>query len=195
MLDIRLIRQDPEGVRARLARRGAPEVTDAAVARVLALDAERRTRVAEGDALKARRNAVSQEVAERKRRGEDAEELIGETRAVNDRIRELDARLRAVEAETDDLLLRTPNLPHDDVPEGGEDANQVLRGWGEPKTFPFTPRPHWELGAALGILDLPAGAKVAGSGFPAYRGAGARLQRALVAWMLDLHTREHGYLE
>jgi seryl-tRNA synthetase len=194
MLDVRRIRQEPEAVRAGLAVRGKAE-TDAALDRVLALDEERRALVGEGDGLKARRNAVSQEVGARKRAGEDAEDLVAEMREVNDRIREIDARLREVEGETDDLLMRIPNVPHPDVPEGGEECNRVVRSWGEPRTFDFQPRPHWEIATDLGILDLAAGAKVAGSGFPAYRGLGARLQRALVSWMLDLHTAEHGYTE
>ena len=195
MLDIRLIRQDPDGFRARLAARGKPAETDAAVERVLGLDAERRAAIAEGDTLKARRNAVSQEVGERKRRKEDADDLIAEMRQVNDRIKELDGRLRDVEGEIDDVLLRVPNLTDPSVPPGGEEANAVVRTWGEPRAFAFTPRPHWEIGAELGLFDLPAGAKVSGSGFPVYKGMGARLQRALINYFLDLHTREHGYTE
>jgi seryl-tRNA synthetase len=195
MLDIRRIRQETEEVRARLAVRGQVEETDAALDRVLALDEERRSLVQEGDQLKARRNAVSQEVGQRKRRGEEADDLIAEMRSVNDRIREIDERLREVEEETEELLLRIPNTPLPDVPPGGEESNRVVREWGERRTFGFPPRPHWEIAAGLGMLDLPAGAKVAGSGFPAYRGVGARLQRALVNFMLDLHTREHGYTE
>lgn len=195
MLDIRRIRQEPEAVRASLAVRGKGAETGADVDRVLALDAERRALVGEGDGLKGRRNAVSQEVGERKRRGEGADDLVAEMRAVNDRIREIDARLREVEAEIDDVLLRTPNLPHPSVPPGGEADNRTVRAWGEPRTFDYPLRPHWEIAADLGMLDLPAGAKVTGSGFPAYRGMGARLQRALINWMLDLHTREHGYTE
>jgi seryl-tRNA synthetase len=194
MLDVRQIRQDPDGVRARLAARGQAELTDAAVGAVLRLDEERRALVAEGDELKARRNTVSQEVGERKRRGDDADALIAEMRTVNERIREIDDRLREVEGETERILLSTPNLPDPSVPAGGEEANRVVRTWGEPRT-PESPRPHWELATELGMLDLPAGAKVAGSGFPVYRGMGARLQRALINFMLDVHTREHGYVE
>ncbi len=195
MLDIRRIRQEPDALRAQLAARARPEETDAAIERILALDAERRELIGEGDALKARRNAVSQEVGERKRRGEGAEELIAETRAVADRIREVDARLREIEGEIEQILLRIPNTPDPSVPAGGEESNRVVRTWGEIPSFDFTPRPHWEIGAELGILDLPTGARITGSGFPAYRGLGARLQRALISWMLDLHTREHGYTE
>jgi seryl-tRNA synthetase len=195
MLDVKAIRQDPDGVRARLAARGAQAQTDAAIGRVLALDAERRTLIAEGDALKARRNAVSQEVGERKRRKESADDLIAEMGQVAARIKEIDARLREVEGESDDILLRIPNLPDPSLPLGGEEANAVVRTWGEPRAFAFTPRPHWEIATELGILDLAAGAKVAGSGFPVYKGMGARLQRALINFFLDLHTREHGYTE
>ena len=195
MLDVKLIRQDPDGVRARLAARGAAADTDAAVDRVVALDSERRALVAEGDGLKARRNAVSQEVGERKRKKESADDLIAEMGQVNARIKEIDARLREVEGESDDLLLRIPNLTDPDLPLGGEEANAVVRSWGEPKTLDFEARPHWDIAAELGLLDLPAGAKVAGSGFPVYKGMGARLQRALINFFLDLHTREHGYTE
>jgi seryl-tRNA synthetase len=195
MLDLRTIRQEPDAVRAGLAVRGAAEETDAVVTRVVGLDEERRALIAEGDALKARRNAVSQEVGERKRRGESADEVIAEMKSVGERIREIDARLREIEGEIEDALLRTPNIPHREVQPGGEDANQVVREWGERREFRFAPRPHWEIGADLGLLDLPGGAKVAGSGFPVFRGVGARLERGLINWMLDLHTGEHGYTE
>jgi seryl-tRNA synthetase len=195
VLDLRWIREDPDAAKARLAIRGSADESSAAIDRVLALDGERRALIGEGDALKARRNAVSQEVGARKRRGEAADDVIVEMRAVGDRIGEVDARLREVEAEIDDLLLRTPNVPDASVPAGGEESNAVIREWGAPRDFDFAPRPHWEIAGELGLLDLAAGAKVTGSGFPAFRGAGARLQRALVNWMLDLHREEHGYTE
>ena len=195
MLDIKVIRQDPDAVRAGLAARGAAAETDAAVDRVLALDAERRALIGEGDTLKSRRNAVSQQVGERKRAKESADDLIAEMGEVNARIKEIDGRLREVEGEADDLLLRIPNLTDPSLPRGGEEANAVVRTWGEPRELGFAPRPHWEIGAELGLLDLPAGARVAGSGFPVYKGMGARLQRALINFFLDLHTREHGYTE
>lgn len=194
MLDLRQIRQDPDALRAALTRRGRDDANDV-VERILALDAERRALIAEGDELKARRNAVSAQVAEAKRARQDADALIAEMRGVGDRIREIDARLRDVEAQADDILLRIPNPTDASVPGGGEESNAVVRSWGEPRTLPFEPKPHWEIGANLGILDLPGGAKAAGSGFPAYRGLGARLQRALINFFLDLHTREHGYTE
>jgi seryl-tRNA synthetase len=195
MLDLRQIRYEADAVRERLAVRGARETTDRAVERVRELDEERRTLIGEGDALKARRNAVSQEVGQRKRAGESADELIAEMRGANDRIRAIDERLGAIEAEIEDTLLRTPNTPYAEVPAGGEECNQIVRSWGEPRDFDFEPKPHWELGAELGLLELAWGAKVAGSGFPALRGVGAKLERALINWMLDLHTTEHGYTE
>jgi seryl-tRNA synthetase len=195
MLDRRWIREDPAGVKSRLAIRGDASQTDAALDRFLALDAEWRALVGEGDGLKARRNQVSQEVGERKRRGEPADAVIAEMRTVADRIREVDTRLREIDGEIDDLLLRIPNAPDPEIPHGGEEGNALVRTWGEPWHPEFEARPHWDLGAVLGLLDLPTGAKVAGSGFPAFRGIGARLQRALVNWMLDLHREEHGYVE
>jgi seryl-tRNA synthetase len=195
MLDLQQIRHDPDGVRARLAARGNPAETDAAVERLGALDGERRALVSEADALKGRRNQVSREVGERKRRGEDADALVAEMRTVGDRISEIDVRVRAVEEERDSILLRIPNVTDPSVPEGGEESNATVRTWGEKRSFSFTPRPHWELAAELGMLDLAAGARVSGSGFPVYRGIGARLQRALINFMLDLHTTEHGYTE
>jgi seryl-tRNA synthetase len=195
MLDLRRIRESASEVGAALARRGKSEETGGVIDRLLALDDERRALVGEGDSLKARRNAASREIGERKRRGEAADDLLAEMGEVGERVRQIDARLREVEAEIEGHLLRIPNLPDESVPEGGEESNQVVRTWGEPRSFDFAARPHWEIGESLGILDLPVGAKVAGSGFPAFRGLGARLQRALVAWMLDLHTQEHGYTE
>lgn len=195
VLDLKQIRQEPGAIREQLAVRGNGDAHGASIGRVLELDERRRTLIGEGDELKARRNAASREIGERKRRGEDAAGQVTEMRTVADHIRALDARLREVEAGIEDLLLRIPNIPHPSVPAGGEECNRVVREWGEPRTFDFEPRPHWEIGADLGILDLPAGAKVAGSGFPVYRGMGARLQRALVGWMLELHTTEHGYTE
>jgi seryl-tRNA synthetase len=195
MLDLRLIRQEPERVRAGLALRGASDRTDEVVHRVIGLDEERRTLIAEGDAFKARRNTVSQQVGERKRRGEDAEDVIAEMKEVGERIREIDTRLREIEGEIETLLLHTPNLPHAAVQPGGEESNQVIRSWGEKGSFSFEPRPHWDLAAELGLLDLPAGAKISGSGFPVFRGAGAKLERSLINWMLDLHSEEHGYVE
>jgi seryl-tRNA synthetase len=194
MLDIRRFRYEPEVLRHALARRG-DEAAVAAVDEVRQLDEERRDAIGEANELKARRNEESKRIGELKRAGENADELIAEMRAVGERIDELDEVVGTREAAMDELLLRIPNLPMEDVPEGGEEANRILSTSGDAPDFAFTPRPHWELGEALGILDLPGGARVSGSGFPVLRGAGARLQRALIDFFLEVHTREHGYEE
>lgn len=195
MLDLRWIRENADEARARLATRGKPEETDAAIAELLALDAERRTLVAEGDSLKARRNTVSAQVGAAKRQGENADDLIAEMRGVVDRIKAIDTRLQEVETTAERLLLHIPNIPDADVPVGDEEANEVVRSWGKLPEFDFEPRSHWDIGPELGLFDLPTGAKIAGSGFPVMTGPGARLQRALINWMLDLHRDRHGYTE
>ena len=194
MLDLRLLRNDPETVKAALRKRG-DETLLSAVDEVLAQDEGRRMAIAQVEELKARRNVVSKEVGALKRKGEDAEALILEMRAVGEKIQELDATVTASEERIREILLAVPNMPFPSVPEGGEEANVLLREWGEKHTFPFEPKPHWQLGEDLGILDLPRGAKISGSGFPLLKGKGARLQRGLVDYMLDLHTTQHGYQE
>lgn len=193
MLDVKRLRRDLDGVKRALARRGA---VPAELDRFVELDAAWRALVAESDQLKHRRNEVSQEIARLKRAGEDAEARIAEMRQVSDRIKELDERIRQLEAEIDDLLLSIPNVPHETVPDGASDADNVeVRRWGEPPTFAFDPKPHWELAEHLGILDFEAAAKVTGSRFVFYKGLGARLERALINFMIDLHVREFGYEE
>ncbi len=194
MLDLRSLRNDPATAKAALRKRGDQDYA-AAVDRVLSLDEERREAIGEVEELKARRNEVSRLIGELKRSGEAAEDRILEMRSVGERIGTLDAVVSEAEEKIRSLLLDIPNLPLEEVPEGGEEANLVVRQWGEKPSFGFTPRPHWELGDALGILDLSRGAKISGSGFPVLRGRGARLQRGLIDFMLDLHTREHGYQE
>jgi seryl-tRNA synthetase len=194
MLDLKALRSDPGRVRSALARRGSEEVAGV-VDRVLELDEVRRAAITESDALRAERNEVSRDVGRIRQAGGDAEALILRMREVGDRIGELDAVVADADARIGDLLLRTPNLPHEAVPEGGEEANALIRSWGDPTRHPFPALPHWELGERLGFLDLPRGAKISGSGFPVLRGAGARLQRVLIDWMLDIHVREHGYEE
>lgn len=196
MLDLRRVREETALVKERLARRGNPELL-AQIDSILELDEERRARITEVDALRARRNEVSPRVGELKQAGrhEEADRLIREMREVAERIAVEEARLGEIEEALRTLLLQIPNLPEEDVPPGGEEANRVLREWGETPTFDFEPKPHWDIGAALGILDFPRGAKVAGSGFPLLVGAGARLERALINFMMDVHSREHGYTE
>lgn len=194
MLDLRRLRNEPDAVKAALGKRG-----DAALSRsvdeALALDEDRRRSISRVEELKARRNEVSRKIGALKRKGEDADAFILEMREVAQRIGELDALVSGSEERIRDILLGIPNTPFPQVPEGGEDANVVKREWGEKPSFSFEPRPHWELGEALEVLDFPRGAKVSGSGFPLLKGRGARLQRALVDYMLDLHTSRHGYQE
>jgi seryl-tRNA synthetase len=192
MLDIRLVREDPDRVKASLARRG--EDFAPAVDELLALDEERRASVTEVNELKARRNDVSREIGQLKRQGESADELIASMRRVNDEITRLDEGVARAEARSRAILLSLPNLPLDDVPKGGEENNRLVGEWGERRSFSFEPRPHWELGEALGILDLARGSKIAGSGFPVLRGDGARLQRCLVDHFLETHVGR-GYEE
>jgi seryl-tRNA synthetase len=162
---------------------------------LLVHDEERRAVVSEADNLKAVRNEVSREIGEQKKRGEDAVDSVVRMREVGGRIAELDFTVASIDKRIREILLTIPNLPLDEVPEGGEDANRVVRSWSEPRNFSFAPRPHWEIGEALGILDLPRGAKISGSGFPVLHREGARLQRGLINFVLDVHTREHGYEE
>lgn len=193
MLSIPRLREDRDDVVRRLARRGqdfAPQVDQ-----ILELDARRRQALTEVNELKARRNSVSKEVGRRKREGEDADDLIVEMRDVGASIDRLDAEAGEAEAAIADGLLQIPNAPLDEVPEGGEENNVVVHERGTPSEWSFEPRPHWELGEVLGVLDLAGGAKVTGSGFPVLRGAGARLQRALISFFLDRHVDRHGYEE
>jgi len=196
MLDLKRIREEPAEVKRRLAVRGNPELAEQ-IDRVLELDAERRALIAEVDELRARRNEVSPEVGRLKQAGrhEEAAQVIVRMRELGDRLAAAEARRAEVEQAVRDLLLVIPNLPEPDVPPGTEAQNVVVREWGAERTFNFTPKPHWEIGEALGLLDLPRGAKVAGSGFPLYIGMGARLERSLISFMMDLHSREHGYTE
>jgi len=192
VIDLRLLRERPDLVRDGLGRRSA----DVDVERLIDLDAEHRSVLAETERLKAERNTASKDIGHKIAAGEndEAERLKFQMRGVSDRIKELDHQADSLKATLEGLLLEVPNLPHDSVPAGDVSANVVVRSWGEPKTFDFEPRPHWELGEALGILDLHRAAKVAGSGFVGLVGDGALLARSLVSFMLDRH-RSNGYVE
>jgi len=192
MLDLRQIRAEPQRIAAALARRGGEVSLDP----LLQADARRRELLVETETLRARRNAVSEDIARRKRAGEDAADAVAEMRAVGDRIKELEVVLKETEAELEARLLELPNLPDPSVPDGRTEAdNVIVRTWGEPPKFDFPPRPHWEIGVDLGILDFARATKIAGARFEVLRGSGARLRRALIDWMLDVHTREQGYVE
>lgn len=194
MLDIKHIRQEPELYRGALARRGA----DAAVIdRLLQMDVRRRDLITRADELKQQRNAVSKEIGQKKKAGEDITEVSLRMRAVGDEIDALDQERDALEKEQVGILECLPNLPHPDVPDGADDtANVEVRRWGtvENKPDPL-PLPHWEIGEQLDILDFKRSAKISGSRFWVLKGAGARLERALISYFLDVHTQKHGYKE
>ena len=196
MLDLRRIREEPQVVRDRLARRGKPEHLEN-IDRLLEIDTQRRLLIQQVEAARARRNEVSPQVGKLKQAGKhaEAEPLMKEMRELADQMKESETQLADIENAVRDLLLNIPNLPEAVVPEGDESHNKQVRLWGEPRKHDFDAKPHWELGEALGILDLPRGVKVAGSGFPLFVGLGARLERGLISMMLDLHSREHGYTE
>jgi len=161
-----------------------------------ALDSVRRHAITAVERLKAERNQASEEIARSKKAGQDVSSLIARMKEVSETIRAEDERIAGFDARLRDFLLRVPNLPHSSVPVGaGADQNVEVRRWGRPPDFSFEPRPHWEVGERAGILDFSRAAKIAGTRFAVYRGAGARLERALANFMLDVHTREHGYTE
>ena len=196
MLDIRLLREKPDFVRERLGTRGGGD--EARVDEALGFDDRRRALLAEVESLKAQRNRVSKEIGALmgQKKLAEAEAKKTETRQIGDRITELDKEVAAVEQSRDELLLRLPNLPHPTVAIGktAED-NPLIRVWGEPAKFDFTPRSHVELCESLKLVDFSRGAKLSGSGFLLYTNWGAKLERALIQFMLDLHTSEHGYTE
>ena len=189
MLSIELIRKDPEYVRQALLRRGE----DTPVDKLVEMDGQRRQLIQKGDALRAQRKEASKQIAQMKER---PAEMIVELRQVGEEISVLERAAAEVEATINHLLLEIPNLPRDDVPPGtGEDDNRIVRSWGEPRSFEFTPLAHWDLGEILRIIDFQRGVKLSGSRFFVLAGMGAKLERALIGWMLDLHTNDHGYKE
>ena len=194
MHDIKMIREHAAALRAGMERRGALEALEPVIARLETLDRERRQAIQQVEEKKAARNAASQEVGRRKKAGEDASELQAQTRALGEDIARLEASLTELEAAVQQGLYEIPNVTLPDVPAGDESHNTVVREWGTPRATDGV-KPHWEVGESLGMLDLPRGAKISGSGFIVFRSAGARLVRALMNLMLDLHTREHGYEE
>jgi seryl-tRNA synthetase len=194
VIDVRRLRQDPAAARTALARRLDPDALEQ-LDRVIELDVRRRESVGQVERLQAERNAQTEEVARRKKAQQPADDLLAGLKASGERVRALEADLRDIESLLDSHVANLPNFLLDSVPDGDASGNRVVRTWGEPPAFSFTPKPHWELGAALGLFDLTRGAKLTGSGFPLFTGQGARLVRALANFMLDLHTTEHGYTE
>lgn len=193
MLDMKTLRGNVEEVKAKLQKRGE-DLSD--LDKFEQLDQKRRQMIVEAEKLKSKRNEVSEEIAKLKKSKQNANDLIVEMREVGSKIKQLDSELRVVENKLEHLLLAIPNIPHDSVPVGeSEDDNVELRKWGEVRDFDFEPKPHWDLATNLDILDFERAAKVTGSRFVFYKGAGAQLERALINFMLDLHVEEHDYKE
>ncbi len=193
MLDAKLIRNETDKVRQALINRNADT---AILDEFLDLDEQRRKILWEAEALKAERNAVSEEIAKMKKAKQDASSEIVRMREVGSRIKQMDSDVSEIESRLSDIAFNIPNIPHSSVPVGpDETANQLIKTWGQPGDFDFEPVPHWELATSLDIIDFERGSKIAGSGFILYKGWGARLERSLLSWMLDTHTSEHGYRE
>ncbi|MDV2887402.1 serine--tRNA ligase [Alkalihalophilus pseudofirmus] len=193
MLDVKRLRNDFADIKEKLSTRGEDI---SGLDQFGDLDEKRRAIIVEVEELKSRRNQVSQEVAQLKREKKEADHLIKETREVSEKVKQLDEELRGLDAELDHLLLTIPNVPHESTPVGEtEDDNVEARKWGEVRSFEFEPKPHWDLATDLGILDFERASKVTGSRFVFYKGLGARLERALMNFMMDLHQDEHGYEE
>ena len=192
MLDLGFVRDSLELVKQKMRERGLADLLD----NFENTDRERRRFLVEAESRKARRNKVSDEIASLKKQKQDASALIAEMKQLGAEIQELDAQAKAYDDQLREVLRNIPNVPHPSVPVGtGPPDNQEIRRWGEPRQFDFEPKAHWDLGPALGILDFDRAAKIAGARFAVYTGLGAKLERALANFMLDVHTREHGYTE
>ena len=193
MLSIELIRRDPEFVRQALASRGE----EGSLAELLALDTQRRQAISQGDELRSRRNQASRQIGQLRASGQDAPaDVVQEMREVGQQISGLEQETKDLDERIHHILLELPNLPRPNVPPGlSEEQNIVVRQWGEPTALDFPAKPHWDLAEELGIIDFQRGVKLSGSRFYTMSGYGAKLERATIAWMLDLHTREHGYTE
>lgn len=192
MLDIKFVRSNPDVVKESLQKRGAVVGLD----KFLALEEKRRQELVEVEQLKNKRNTVSEEIGRLKKQGQHPEEMILEMRQVSQQIKDMDEALKQIDEELAQTLLTLPNIPHESVPVGQSEAdNPEVRKWGEPKSFDFEPKAHWDIGESLDIIDFERAAKVTGARFVFYKGLGARLERAVINLMLDLHTGEHGYTE
>jgi len=192
MLDMKRIIANPEELKQAMKNRNS----SIDVQELLDLDARRKELILQSEELKSRRNAESAEVARLKKAKENADHIIAEMAEIGDTIKVLDGQLNTVQEQMQSFLLNIPNIPHESVPVGKDDSeNVVVRTWGTPREFPFEPKAHWDIGEALGILDAPAAGKVTGARFTFYKGAAARLERSLISFMLDMHANEHGYTE
>src|SRR5579859_322248 len=194
MLDLAFVRENLALVTTKLQQRGMDPA--AVLGDFTALDVDRRKLITQLETLKADRNRKSEEVAKLKKSGGNADALIAETKAMREQIEQLEKSADAIDEKMRGVLHGMPNLPHESVPVGADAATNVeVRKWGAPPKFSFTPKPHWDLGKDLGILDQERGVKVTGARFSVYWQQGAQLERALANFMLDVHTREHGYTE
>jgi seryl-tRNA synthetase len=192
MLDLRFVRENIDLLKEKLALRGE----DLDLNPFIQMDQERRDLIQKADALRNQRNQVSDEISKIKQEGGAAEDLVAQMRQVGQEIKELETVLREREEKLQDFLLTIPNIPHESVPVGkSAEDNKEISQWGEPPKFSFEPKPHWDIGETLDILDFKGGAKLAGARFTLYKDLGARLERALTNFMLDLHINEHGYRE
>lgn len=191
MLDIKEMRRDPERVAKAVGRRGK----EIDMKPFLEADEKRRQIIAKVEELQAQRNAKSKEVGQLKRNGENADALMAEVSAIKEEIEKLEASKEEVDTFVTNFVATIPNMPNENIPDGGEDDYRVERTWGTPREFGFEPKAHWELGEALDILDFNRAAKVTGSRFVFYKGLAARLERAVIAFMIDMHTEKHGYTE
>ena len=193
MLDLNFIRNNPDKVKQAIALK---HENAASIDRILEVDTQRRSMIHACEQLKSKRNEKSKEVSELKKKGQDASKIIEETKKIGDDIKSIEEKLKELDTQITNLMLRIPNIPAADVPIGKDEKdNVVVKTWGQRKTFDFTPLPHWELGSILNILDTERASKISGSGFILLKGLGARLERALFSFMLDVHTRDHGYTE
>lgn len=191
MLDIKFIRSNPETVVQAMKTRGM----DLDLSEFLSLDEKRRKILAEAEQLKSKRNTVSKEIGMMKKNGQNADDLVKEMGQVGEEIKKLDDEVKDIDLALKNIVLSIPNIPDQSLPIGGEDDYRIERTWGEPKKFDFEPKGHWDIGEGLNILDFERATKVTGTRFTFYRGLGARLERAIISLMLDIHTSENGYEE
>lgn len=192
MLDIKKIRVNADEVREGLKKRGITGVVE----KIQGIDEKRRELIVKTEGLKAKRNEVSKQIPKLKKEGKDVSETLAEMKKVAEDIKAIDADLAVLDKELESILLATPNLPHEDVPIGDSDEDNIeMRKWGEPRSFAFEPQAHWDIGTGLGILDFETAGKVTGARFTFYKGLGSRLERSLISFMIDTHTLESGYEE
>jgi seryl-tRNA synthetase len=192
MLDLKRVRTETDRVRQAVGWKKSPVDLD----RLLHLDEERRALLVKAETLKADRNKASEEIGKKKKAGQDFSDAVAAQKRVGDEIKDLDGKLAELDQAIESIQIWIPNVPHESAPRAADaTGNQVVASWGEIPMYSFEPKPHWELAESLGLLDFARAAKVAGSGFLLFTGKGARLERALIQFMLDLHTKEHGYVE